>query len=84
MILSLTLSVLGLDVTLTVIYPGNLFYIKLLRSFLEIWILSFNPAQCNFIPTPKSEMEFYPLIQTKVEFHPFIQKERYPLNKLLQ
>ncbi len=47
--------------------------------FLEIWILSFNPAHYNFIPDPSPEMEFYPLIPTKIEFHPFIRKERYPL-----
>ncbi len=52
------------------------------QFFLEIWILSFNPAWCNFIHDPNTEMEFYPLIQAKIEFHPFIQKERYPLNIL--
>ncbi len=48
--------------------------------FPEIWILFFNPAWCNFIHDPNTEMEFYPLIRTKIEFHPFIRKERYPLN----
>ncbi len=47
--------------------------------FLEIWILSFNPAQFNFIPNPNAKMEFYPIIRAKIEFHPFIRKERYPL-----
>ncbi len=46
--------------------------------FLEIRILSFNPAQYNFIPNPSPEMELYPLIRTKIEFHPFIRKESYP------
>ncbi len=47
--------------------------------FLEIWILSVNPGQYNFIPNPSPVMEFYPLIRAKIEFHPFIRKERYPL-----
>ena len=54
----------------------------LYQFFSGIWILSFNPAQFNFIPDPSPEMEFYPLIQTEIEFHPFIRKERYPLTLL--
>ena len=51
-------------------------------SSIRFMIISFNPAQYNFIPNPSPEMEFFPLILTKIEFHPFIRKERYPINNV--
>ncbi len=51
----------------------NQFNIKGLSQlfFWKLGILSFNPAEYNFIPYPSPEMEFYSLIRFKIKYIPF-------------
>ena len=63
----------------TVLADCGDFHTILSHFFWKLEFYPINPAWCNFIYIPNTQMEFYPFIRAKIKFHSFILKERYPL-----